>query len=152
MPQLTIPTPLLENLPDAPRAYLVGGAVRDLLMQRHPTDIDVAVDGDAAIFAGAVAERARARVVQIGKPGQVTHRVTSRGLMIDITSLDGNTLEDDLRRRDFTVNAMAYDLQAQRLIDILDGQDAIAARRIHSRGVASAEGFHPSASMRARVK
>jgi len=130
MPRLTIPTPLLENLPGAPRAYLVGGAVRDLLMQRHPTDIDIVVDGEATPFAGAIADRAQARVVQIGKPGQVTYRVTSRGLMIDITSLAGNTLENDLRRRDFTVNAMAYDLHEHRLIDILDGQADIAARRI----------------------
>lgn len=130
MPRLTLPKPLIENLPDAPPAYLVGGAVRDLLMQRHPADVDIAVDGDAATFAGAIADRVRARVVQIGKPDQVTHRVTSRGMLIDITGLAGESLESDLRRRDFTVNAMAYDLHAHRLIDILRGRDDIAARRI----------------------
>jgi len=130
MPRLTIPQPLLENLPSAPRAYLVGGAVRDLLMQRHPTDVDIAVDGQAAAFAGAIADRVRARVVPIGKPDQTTYRVTSREMLIDITDLAGASLESDLRRRDFTVNAMAYDLHTHRLIDILGGREDIAARRI----------------------
>ena len=130
MPRLPLPELLLENLPAAPHAYLVGGAVRDLLMQRHPTDVDIAVEGEAAAFAGTIADRLRARVVPIGKPDQVTHRVTSRGMLIDITSLAGESLETDLRRRDFTVNAMAYDLQAHRLIDILGGRDDITARQI----------------------
>jgi poly(A) polymerase len=130
MPRLPLPKPLLENLPDAPRAYLVGGAVRDLLMQRHPTDVDVAVKGEAAVFAEAIADRLHARVVRIGKPNQATHRVTSRGMLIDITSLAGESLETDLRRRDFTVNAMAYDLHTHRVIDILGGQDDITARHI----------------------
>jgi len=130
MPRLTIPEPLLGNLPDAPRAYLVGGAVRDLLMQRHPTDVDIAVDGEAAAFAGAIADRVGARVVPIGKPDQITYRVTSRDMLIDITDLAGASLANDLRRRDFTVNAMAYDLHAHRLIDTLGGREDIAARRI----------------------
>lgn len=130
MPRLPLPKRLLENLPGAAPAYLVGGAVRDLLMQRHPTDVDIAVEGEAAAFAGAIADRLHARVVQIGKPNQVTHRVTSRGMLIDITSLAGESLETDLRRRDFTVNAMAYDLHTHRVIDILGGRDDITARHI----------------------
>ena len=130
MPRLPLPSPLMENLPAAPQAYVVGGTVRDLLMQRHPTDIDIAVDGDAALFAGAIADRLRGRVIPMGKPGLITHRVTGRGLLIDVTGLAGDTLENDLRRRDFTVNAMAYDLQHHQLIDMLDGQGDMAARRI----------------------
>ena len=87
MSRLPLPSPLLENLPAAPQAYVVGGTVRDLLMQRHPTDIDIAVDGDAALFAGAIADRLRGRVIPMGKPGLITHRVTGRGLLIDVTGL-----------------------------------------------------------------
>jgi poly(A) polymerase len=130
MPRLPLPRPLLENLPAAPHAYVVGGTVRDLLMERHPTDIDIAVDGDAAAFAGAIADRVRGRVIPLGKPGQITYRVTGQDLLIDITGLAGESLENDLGRRDFTVNAMAYDLHHHHLIDILGGRDDMAARRI----------------------
>ncbi len=130
MPRLPLPDPLLQNLPPTPRAYLVGGAVRDLLLQRHPVDVDVAVDGDAAAFAGTMADRLGARVIPLGKPGQVTYRVTARGILIDITGLAGESLESDLKRRDFTVNAMAYDLHDHQLIDLLDGRGDIEAGRI----------------------
>jgi tRNA nucleotidyltransferase/poly(A) polymerase len=130
MPRLPLPDFFAKNVPDGPNAYLVGGAVRDLLMQRHPTDLDVAVDGDAAVFAAALAQRLKARVVPMGKPGQITYRVTSPGFLTDITGLAGISLANDLKRRDFTVNAMAYDLHAHRLIDLLGGQEDIEAGRI----------------------
>lgn len=131
MPRLPLPPSLLGNIPPAPpRAYMVGGAVRDLLMQRQPTDVDIVVDGDAGVFAKTLAERLRASVAAIGKAGFVTHRIASRDMLIDITSLAGHTLENDLRRRDFTINAMAYDLGRHQLIDILGGRQDITARRI----------------------
>ena len=43
--------PLLERLPDRSRVYLVGGAVRDLLLGGTPFDLDLVVEGDAAVFA-----------------------------------------------------------------------------------------------------
>ena len=130
MPRLPLPPLLLQALPVAPAAYLVGGTVRDLLMRRRPSDVDIATPGVPGAFAQAVAERAGARAVPIGKAGRVTHRVTARSMPIDITGLVGGTVESDLRRRDFTINAMAYDLAADRLIDPLDGRRDIAARRI----------------------
>jgi poly(A) polymerase len=130
MPYLTIPPYLREALPDTPGTYLVGGAVRDLLMARRPTDIDIAVEGEASAVAEALAQRARARVVTMGKSGLITHRVTSRHLLIDVTEVVGGTIENDLRRRDFTMNAMACRLHDHGLIDILDGGRDIAARRI----------------------
>jgi tRNA nucleotidyltransferase/poly(A) polymerase len=127
---LPLPEPLQGGLPGNHRVYMVGGAVRDYLLERHPTDIDITVDGDADTFAHAVAERLGARVVPIGKPGQVNYRITSQGILIDITALTGGSLESDLRRRDFTVNALAYDLREQRLVDLLGSRKDIATRRI----------------------
>ena len=127
MPRLPLPRPLLENLPAAPQAYVVGGTVRDLLMQRHPTDIDIAVDGDAALFAGAVADRLRGRVIPMGKPGQTVYRVASREMLIDVSPLKNDRIEDDLAARDFTVNAMAWDLGALALVDPLSGREDLAA-------------------------
>jgi len=130
MPYLPLPDDLLNALPAAPGAYLVGGTVRDLLLQRRPTDIDIVVEGRAAAFAQALADRVGARVVPIGKGGLTTYRVASRKVLIDVTALTGPSLENDLRRRDFTVNAMACHLQDHRLVDILDGRRDIEARCI----------------------
>jgi len=130
MSDLHLPQYLRDTLPEKPGAYLVGGAVRDLLLERRPTDIDIAVENGAAAFAQDLAERIGARVVSIGKHGLVNHRVTSRYILIDVTDLVDQSLESDLRRRDFTVNAMAVSLHDGRLIDISGGREDIAGRHI----------------------
>lgn len=130
MTHLPLPSDLLEALPATRGAYLVGGTVRDLLMKRRPTDIDIVVDGRAAAFAQVLAERVKARVVPIGKADLMTYRVTSRQVLIDVTALTGPSMESDLRRRDFTINAMACRLHDHRLVDILGGRRDIEARRI----------------------
>lgn len=130
MPRLTLPRSLRQVLPAAPPFYLVGGAVRDLLMERRPTDLDMVVKGNAAAFAATLAARLGARTVTIGKAGFVTHRIAARGLLIDITSMDERALDDDLQRRDFTINAMAYDPTSDQLIDPLNGCSDIIHRQI----------------------
>ena len=66
----------------------------------------------------------------MGKADLVTYRVTSRQVLIDVTALADASLENDLRRRDFTVNAMACRLHDHRLVDILGGRRDIETRRI----------------------
>ena len=111
--------PALEGLPPA---YLVGGAVRDLLLGGDPLDIDIAIEGDARSAARALAERlgGEARVydrfgtadVIVG--GQTLHLVSTRAETYDspgeLPRVTQAALSDDLRRRDFTVNAMAIGL------------------------------------------
>jgi putative nucleotidyltransferase with HDIG domain len=99
-------------------------------MARRPSDMDIVVEDDAAAFAANLAERLETHAVAIGKTGLMTHRVAGPGMLVDVTGVSGGTLDNDLRRRDFTVNAMAYDLTRHRLIDPLGGRDDIAARRI----------------------
>ncbi len=108
----------------------MGGSVRDLLLGRRPVDLDIAVTGDPAAYARTIADRAGERVITMGKPGQSVYRITTRDILMDVTSLKNGRLEDDLSARDFTVNAMAWDLQAQILIDPLNGQHDIASQRI----------------------
>ena len=131
MTHLPLPGELLATLPATPGVYLVGGTVRDLLMRRRPTDIDIVVEGSAAAFARTLAERVGARVVPMGKADLITYRVTSRQVLIDVTALTGRSLENDLQRRDFTVNAMACRLHDHRLVDILDGRRDIEIGRAH---------------------
>jgi tRNA nucleotidyltransferase/poly(A) polymerase len=130
MTHLPLPGDFLATLPATPGAYLVGGTVRDLLMKRRPTDIDIVVEGSAAAFARTLAERVGARVVPMGKADLTTYRVTSRQVLIDVTAVTGPSLENDLRRRDFTVNAMACRLHDHRLVDIMGGRRDIETRRI----------------------
>jgi tRNA nucleotidyltransferase (CCA-adding enzyme) len=117
--------------------YLVGGAVRDLLLGRGRVDVDVVVEGDAA----ALAERLGAEVISHTRFG--TAKVSVEGHEIDLARArteaythpgalpivgPAQHLEADLRRRDFTINAMAIPLRGEpRLIDPHGGQTDLAA-------------------------
>lgn len=112
--------------------YVVGGYVRDSLLQRERTDIDITVVGDALQFARIVAaefqvntveyERFRTAMVPIGEyqvefVGTRKEQYSSESRNPVVTE---GTLTDDLRRRDFTVNAMAASLQSENLGEIID--------------------------------
>lgn len=95
------------------RAYIVGGFVRDWLLGRDTTDLDIAVDGDSLAIAQEAAELVDGRYVMLDEENRVGRVVVAGDLVpwqIDITSYSGD-IERDLLRRDFTVNAMALDLQ-----------------------------------------
>jgi len=120
--------------------YLVGGAVRDLLLGRGRADIDLVVEGDAA----ALASRLGADVTAHERFG--TAKLTLEGHEVDVASArteayphpgalplvgPAHHLEADLRRRDFTINAMAIPLHGEpRLIDPHGGQADLAARQL----------------------
>lgn len=111
-----------ENQP----LYLVGGAVRDYILAKPCNDFDIVCSGDARTIARKFAnenggtfyildeERKSYRVL-------VNHQ-TSEKVVIDFTKLRGRSIEDDLAERDFTINAMAFDLlNMGRIIDIFKG-------------------------------
>ncbi|MFL5757337.1 MAG: CCA tRNA nucleotidyltransferase, partial [Chloroflexota bacterium] len=133
--------PVLDALP-AP-AYLVGGAVRDLLLGRRGFDVDLAVVGDAESYAHALATRLGGHVVTHGQFG--TAVVHYDGGHVDVATARTETyaapgalpqvapassIEDDLRRRDFTINAMAIALPEQRLIDPYRGEEHLRDRLV----------------------
>ncbi|MCJ7829969.1 MAG: hypothetical protein MUP74_01155 [Desulfobacterales bacterium] len=113
---------LSAPLPSDPAAYLVGGAVRDLLLGRSPIDLDIAVAGDPEVYASQIARAACGRVVVMGGPGQMIWRVLIRGAIYDVAALNGPSIEADLRLRDFTVNALAISLKTGAEIDCLGGR------------------------------
>jgi poly(A) polymerase len=116
--------------PKSRGVYIVGGSIRDLLRGRSPIDYDVAVTVDPVRFARQVAKKTKGRVVEIGKPGQTVVRVVSDKMMIDVSRIKGASIEEDLQARDFSVNAMAYDVYAHQLIDDLGGQQDLANKII----------------------
>ncbi|MGA2158854.1 MAG: HD domain-containing protein [Dehalococcoidia bacterium] len=96
------------------KAYLVGGFVRDWLVGRDTTDLDIAVSGDSLAIAQEAAERVDGTYVMLdeeNKVGRIIVACDDRSWQIDITSFSGD-IDRDLMRRDFTVNAMALDLDA----------------------------------------
>lgn len=136
---------LLPALEDAGPVHLVGGAVRDLLRGQVPLDLDVCVDGEAGGIAQAVAERLGGEVEQHDRFGTAT--LVAPGVRVDfartrreryeapgaLPEVEPAPLEDDLRRRDFTVNAMAASLAPDslgELVDPLGGREDLEARVI----------------------
>ncbi len=95
----------------------MGGCVRDLLAGETPADYDLAVSGQPAAFARQVADRHGGRPVAIGPERHRIFRVVAGKRVFDISPLAGDSIEADLKSRDFTINAMAFDLAGQALID-----------------------------------
>ena len=95
-------------------AWIVGGALRDELLGREVTDIDIAVEGDPEGAARELAAELRGPVFQLSEAFGAWRVVDRRGgRMYDFARLQGDTIEEDLAKRDFTVNAMARPLLAQ---------------------------------------
>ena len=106
--------------------YVVGGAIRDLLLGREPVDVDLAcVDPLAA------AQQIRSRVVRLGNQDHLSAwRVSDGGHVYDFAAIEGADIVTDLARRDFTVNAMAVDMATGELLDPHGGQQDASARLV----------------------
>jgi len=87
--------------------YIVGGSLRDSFLGRIPTDVDIVVHGDPELFAHELAKKLNSRVIVMGKQAHPMYRVLTQNRIFDISPLQGTTIEEDLRQRDFTVNALA---------------------------------------------
>lgn len=108
------------------KAWLVGGAVRDDLLgvvaADEATDIDLALDGDPASAAEALRLRAGAGVAAFQLSDEYGGwRVAGDGWQVDCIPLQGSGLEEDLRSRDLTINAIARPLAGGDLVDPTGG-------------------------------
>jgi poly(A) polymerase len=90
-------------------AWLVGGAIRDRVLGRETSDVDVVVDGDPAQAARAIANEAGKAACFALSEEFGAWRVTARdsSWQVDVEPLRGGSLQADLALRDFTVNAIA---------------------------------------------
>jgi putative nucleotidyltransferase with HDIG domain len=126
------------------RCFLVGGAVRDYLLDRRVSDFDAATDARPEEVV-----KLYRRVIPTGiKHGTVT--VLWKGFEIELTTFrtetsyaDGRhpdgveyaaSIEEDLSRRDFTINAMAFDLASRELLDPHGGREDLSRRLLRAVG------------------
>jgi len=116
--------------PKTQGAYIIGGSIRDLLLGRTPADYDIAVLGNPEKFADHMAHKTNGHLVEMGKPGQRIIRVVAENNIVDISPVNGLTIEDDLHQRDFTINAMAYDLSTGKIIDVLGGLQDLEEKKV----------------------
>lgn len=132
-------------------AYLVGGCVRDILMWNSPHDFDISTSADP-LEVMKILESNKIRFTTVGLVfGTVVAYLDEIGYEITTFRIDVETsmkhrpdrveftssLESDLARRDFTINAMAYDPCEDRLVDIFGGTDDIKNKKIKAVGNAS---------------
>lgn len=135
--------PAVAALDGEEAVYVVGGAVRDLLLGHRPHELDFVVEGDAVAVARRAAERIGGRVTAHERFGTAT--VAAPGATFDVTAARreryprpgalpevelGASLREDLERRDFTVNAIALHLADGRLLSLPGAEEDLAARRL----------------------
>ena len=115
------------------KAYLVGGCVRDLVLGREPEDYDVATDAHPArvqeLFPSSVDVGARFGVILVAADGAQVEVATFRS---DVGYSDGrhpdrveysSLPEEDVRRRDFTINGLMLDVETRQILDFVGGQE-----------------------------
>jgi poly(A) polymerase len=113
------------------RSWIVGGALRDELLGRPVTDVDIAIDGDPEAAARKLAAELGGPVFQLSDAFGAWRVVDrSGGRIYDFAPLQGETIEEDLAQRDFTVNAMACPHEGGDLIDPLGGRADIDSRTL----------------------
>ena len=145
-------TPLRQNLPQPQlirqlhafaegrgvQLYLVGGSVRALLLNQPTTDLDFALADDAIAFAKAFADKIGEAFVKLEEqPPTARIVIRETQLILDFAGFRAETLEEDLRLRDLTINAMAMDLSTLltkpdvNLIDPCDGFSHLQTQMLH---------------------
>ncbi len=126
------------------QAYLVGGCVRDLLLGRDPQDYDVATDAHPArvqeLFPSSVDVGARFGVILVVENNAEVEVATFRS---DLGYSDGRhpdrveyscSPEEDVRRRDFTMNGLMLDIETQQILDFVGGREDLRHKIVRAIG------------------
>jgi poly(A) polymerase len=126
------------------KAYLVGGCVRDLVLGREPEDYDVATDAHPdrvqELFPSSVDVGARFGVILVVEDGAQVEVATFRS---DVGYSDGRhpdrveystSPEEDVRRRDFTINGLMQDMETQEILDFVGGREDLRQGMVRAIG------------------
>lgn len=121
-------------------AYVVGGAVRDLLLQKSPKDIDLVTNARPKqiwkLFRNSRIIGHRFQIVHVVYKGKIIEVSTFRSSRVTGRRGSNNnsfgTIEDDVHRRDFSINALYYSPDSEEIIDYVGGYNDIHARVMRS--------------------
>lgn len=103
-------------------AYLVGGYLRDLLSGEISPDRDIAIKCDnLAKLTKKIADELNGSFVELDPVNEI-YRVVFGEDYIDFAKLLNSNLDDDIKRRDFTINAIMYDINNEKFVDITGGK------------------------------
>ncbi len=108
--------------------------MRDCLLGREPRDLDYVVAGNGQEVAQRLSEKLSARLVPLGGSAFSTYRLVADSGVIDLLDRGTKPLIEELRRRDFTINALALDLRECEIVDPLGGREDIARRCLRQAG------------------
>lgn len=133
---------ILRGVPHDLEAYIVGGAVRDLLIGKEPVDVDIVVYGDAEGFARILFKKIDGAIFLLDKKRRI-FRITSREktppYYFDVSPIRGEDIVADLSFRDFTIDALAMPFSdINSVIDPFNGREDLRKRCIR---VISRESF-----------
>ncbi len=93
------------------QAYLTGGSIRNILLGEPCSDWDIVTDGDVPQLARSLADKLAGYYVHLNdKASRIVVKHEQQETIIDIAPLKGNTIEENLHQRDFTINAIAVSL------------------------------------------
>ncbi|MDR0456287.1 MAG: polynucleotide adenylyltransferase PcnB [Treponema sp.] len=115
-------------------SYIVGGAVRDLILKKKPKDFDIASEANPSrikkIFRNSRVIGRRFKLVHVYFGPRIFEVSTFRSLKDGLTSNTFGTISDDVLRRDFTMNALFYDPGQQIVVDYVGGMKDIQAKLV----------------------
>jgi len=100
--------------------YLVGGTIRDILLEQEIKDYDFAVSGSGITFARSMARKIKGAFVLLSKKDDEA-RVVKDEIIYDFIGTGENDIMNDLKRRDFTINSMAINLDFLEFLDPFNG-------------------------------
>jgi poly(A) polymerase len=103
----------INDLSQGYDVYTTGGFARDLLLKGSHKDIDLVVNKDTLKYSKKLAKAFKSKVVTLDEEGENYRIILKDSIVpnIDVSLLDGKTIEEDLQNRDFTVNAIAFNLK-----------------------------------------
>ena len=114
--------------------YIVGGAVRDLIIGKKPKDFDIVSEANPGrikkLFRNSRIIGRRFKLVHVYFGPRIFEVATFRSLKDGLTSNTFGTVSDDVLRRDFTMNALFYDPTQQTVVDYVSGMKDIMAKRV----------------------